>query len=111
VEVQNGQKQSVSDAFLNVVLTHCANLIFVTRVLQMQSYSFFLKKRENKLFFCFLSLKKQATIFVVIIKFNQILFSLVFRSKVVAAPIQVQFSSNPSPIGNWKYIVFALSLY
>ena len=110
----------------NVVLTLCVYLFFVKichTSLQMQSYSFFLKKRENKLFFCFLSLKicRQQSL-LENTSLNHILSLLFFRSRVVAAPIQVQFSSNsspiqvqfssnPSPIGNWKYIVFALSLH
>lgn len=41
---------------------------------------------------------------------NQIYSLLFLRCMIVAAPIQVQFTSNSSPIGSWKSIVFTLYL-
>ena len=58
----------------------------------------------------FMNLKKSTTIFVR--KQCEIKsYSLFFLSRVVAAPIQVQFSSNSPPIVDWKSIVFALCLH
>jgi len=65
----------------------------------------------GEVIFLLFDFKQEKTkIFVGKTTLNQILFSLVFLCKVVAAPIQVQFTSNSSPIGNWKSIVYALYL-